>query len=499
MKREHLLWIEGNEVAAADGATFEVEDPATGEVAYEVARGKAADVDRAVAAARGAADEGPWPRMHPRQRGSVLRRAAELLRSKRMELAEVEVRSTGRPIREMYQQVGRIADWPEFFASVAETHEDRVVPAAGGLLNYVRRVPLGVVGQITPWNHPLLITIKKVAPALAAGNAVVVKPSEIAPVAPIELGRIFTEAGAPAGVINVVPGYGAEAGKALSEHAGLDKIDLTGGTETGRHIAAAGGRNLIPVQAELGGKAPVVVFDDVPVTTAVAGATFATFVASGQSCIAGARLLAQRTRYDTVVEALVDRVNSIRVGDPKDPQTQMGPLASRGQLERVTELVASARAEGATILCGGARMTGDAYDRGYFFAPTVITDVRQDMRIMQEEVFGPVLTVQPFDDEDEAITLANDSQFGLGAAVWTNDLKRAHVVAQRIRSGTVWINDHHRVDPASPWGGFKSSGMGSENGVVAYNDYTIQQSILVNLDRRTFDWFAPDAQDLRYS
>ncbi|MQA99138.1 MAG: aldehyde dehydrogenase family protein [Actinobacteria bacterium] len=498
-KRDHLIWIDAQEVAAADGSTFEVENPATGEVAFEVAHGKTADIDRAVAAARRAADEGPWPQMHPRERGPILRRAAELLRARRSELADVEVRSTGRPMREMHQQVGRTADWLDFFASVAETHEDRVVPAIGNLLNYVRRVPVGVVGQITPWNHPLLITMKKVAPALAAGNTIVVKPSEVAPVAPIELGRLLNEAGVPPGVVNVVPGFGAEAGKALSEHRGIDKLDLTGGTETGRHIAAAGGRNLIPVQAELGGKAPVLVFEDVPIASAVAGATFATFVASGQSCIAGARLLVQRTRYEELLRALIDRVSSIRVGDPMDPDTQMGPLASKQQLARVMELVTSARDEGATILCGGDRLGGDIFDNGYFFAPTLIADVRQDMRIMREEVFGPVLTVQSFEDEDEAVELANDSDFGLGAAVWTNDLKRGHLVAQRIRSGSVWINDHHRVDPASPWGGFKDSGVGSENGVVAYNDYTIQQSILVNLDRGSFDWFAPEARDLRYS
>lgn len=498
-KREHLIWIDGQELAAADGTTFEIENPATGEVAFDVAHGKTVDIDRAVAAARRAAEEGPWPQMHARERGPILRRAGELLRARGTELAEVEVRSTGRTLREMSQQVGRTADWLDFFASVAEAHEDRVVPAIGNLLNYVRRVPIGVVGQITPWNHPLLITMKKVAPALAAGNAIVVKPSEVAPAAPIELGRLLSEAGVPPGVVNVVPGFGADAGKALSEHRGIDKLDLTGGTETGRHIAAAAGRSLIPVQAELGGKAPVVVFEDVAIATAVAGALFATFVASGQSCIAGARLLVQRTRSEELVPALVDRVTGIRVGDPMDPKTQMGPLASRQQLERVSALVASARDEGATILCGGERLRGDFFDGGYFFAPTVITDVRQDMRIMREEVFGPVLTVQSFEDEDEAVALANDCDFGLGAAVWTNDLTRAHLVARRIRSGTVWINDHHRVDPASPWGGFKDSGIGSENGVVAYNDYTLQQSILVNLDRGAFDWFDPDAEGLRYS
>jgi acyl-CoA reductase-like NAD-dependent aldehyde dehydrogenase len=498
IKQDQLLWIDGREIAAQDGGTLEVENPATGETAFVVARGLGPDIDAAVDAARRAHDDGPWPHMHPRERGRILRAGAEILRARKEEIGEVETACVGRPLREMVQQVGRAPDWLDFFASVAETHEDLVVPASGELMNYVRRVPLGVVGAITPWNHPLLITMKKVAPALAAGNTMVVKPSEVAPVAPLELARALVEAGIPDGVINVVPGFGPEAGKALTEHKQIDRIDLTGGTETGRHVAAAAGRNLIPVQAELGGKAPVVIFDDVPVDVAVAGATFASFVASGQSCIAGTRLLVHERSVDEFVEKLVERTQRIRVGDPMQPGVQMGPVVSQRQLDRILELVESARAEGASVLCGGERLTGGTFGRGYFIAPTVITDVRQDMRIMREEVFGPVVSVQPYGDEDEAVALANDADFGLGAAVWTRDLTRAHLVAHRIRSGTVWINDHHRIDPASPWGGFKDSGIGSENGVEAYNDYTAAQSVLVNLSRTPFDWFG-SSEELRYS
>lgn len=489
------LWIGGEARPAADGRTFEIENPATGELAYSVAHGSPADIDAAVRAARRAAS-GQWPEMHPRERGRILRRAAALLAERTDEIAEIETRSVGRPIREMRPQVARVPEWLEFFASVAETHEDKVVPAVGRMLNYVRRVPLGVVGQITPWNHPLLITIKKVAPALAAGNAIVVKPSELAPVAPLELGRALVEAGIPDGVVSVVPGFG-DAGEALTQHPGVDRIDLTGGTETGRRVAEAAGRRLVPVQAELGGKTPVVVFGDVPPHTAVAGAAFAGFVASGQSCIAGTRLIVQRTIADAVTDGLVEQARAIRVGDPMDSQTQMGPLASQRQLERVLALVADARDKGAEILTGGERLA--AADTGYFMAPTVITGVTQDMRIAREEVFGPVITIETFDTEDEAIALANDSDFGLGAAVWTYDLTRAHHVAHKIRSGTVWVNDHHRIDPASPWGGFKDSGVGFENGVAAFDDYTAQQSILVNLDRSPFDWFAADGQPKRYS
>ena len=495
--RTHDLWVGGREVPAAGGATFDVENPATGGTAYRVAHGTAADVDAAVAAARRAA-AGPWPDMHPRERAHILRRAAHLLSDRADAIARLETLAIGRPLREMRQQLIRAPEWLEFFASSAATREDLVVPTSGRVLNYVRRVPVGVVGQITPWNHPLLITIKKVAPAIAAGNAVVVKPSELAPAGPLELGRALIDAGIPDGVVNVVAGFG-DAGRALVDNPGVDRIDLTGGTETGRRVAEAAGRRLVPVQAELGGKAPVIVFDDVPAEEAVAGALFAGFVASGQTCIAGTRLLVQRSIVDAVTEQLVERARAIHVGDPFDEDTQMGPLASRVQLERVLELVRSAREEGATVLAGGERLTGERHAGGWYMAPTVIAGVRPDMRIMRDEVFGPVITVEAFDDADQAVAMANDSRFGLGAGVWTRDIQRAHVVAQSIQAGTVWINDHHRIDPASPWGGFKDSGIGSENGVAVLRDYMIQQSILVNLDPAPFDWFAPGAADLRYS
>jgi acyl-CoA reductase-like NAD-dependent aldehyde dehydrogenase len=493
MATRYGLSIGGRDVPSAGGATFTVENPATGEAAYEVAHAGPADVDAAVAAARRAA-AGPWPAMHPRERGRILRRAGELLRERADELAELETRAVGRPLREMAQQVRRVPEWLDFYAAAAEAREDVLVPAAGKVLNYVRRVPLGVVGQITPWNHPLLITIKKVAPALAAGNAVVVKPSELAPAAPLELVRALVEAGVPDGVANAVTGFG-DAGRALVEHPGVDRIDLTGGTETGRRVAEAAGRRLIPVQAELGGKAPVLVFEDVPVEAAVAGASFAGFVASGQTCIAGTRVLVARELEQAFVAALVARARAIRVGDPFDPSTQMGPMASEAQLERVLVLVRDARADGASVLCGGERLEGE----GWYMGPTVITGVRPEMRLMREEIFGPVITVEGFAGEDEAVAMANDSPFGLGAAVWTRDIQRGHLVAQAIRAGTVWVNDHHRIDPASPWGGFKDSGIGTENGVATLDDYTLQQSILVNLDREAFDWFAADAGGLRYS
>ena len=453
---------------AADGGTFDIENPATRELAYTVAHGGADDVGAAVEAAR-RASEGSWPAMHPRERAHILRRAAATLLERSDAIAELETRAVGRPLREMRQQVRRVPEWLEFFASAAEAREDLVVPATGEVLNYVRRVPIGVVGQITPWNHPLMITIKKVAPALAAGNTVVVKPSELAPAGPLELARALIEAGIPDGAVNVVTGFG-DAGKALAEHPDVSRIDLTGGTETGRRVAETAGRRLVPVQAELGGKAPVLVFDDVPVEDAVAGAMFAAFVASGQSCIAGTRLVVHRDLVEPFIARLVERTEAIRVGDPMEQSTQMGPMASEVQLERVLDLVQSSRDEGAPVATGGERLTGDGLDRGWFMGPTVILGVRPGMRIMREEIFGPVITVEAFDEEDQAVTIANDSSFGLGAAVWTRDVRRAHRVAHALKSGTVWVNDHHRIDPASPWGGFKDSGIGTENGVAALED-----------------------------
>lgn len=493
------MWVGGKEAAAVSGEMLDVENPATGDVIFRVPRGRESDVSVAVAAARQAADDGPWPAMHPRERGAILRRAAAILRERSPQIAEIETRSIGRPLREMTQQAGRAPDWLDYFASVAETQEGSVVPASGSLLNYVRRVPLGVIGQITPWNHPLLITMKKVAPALAAGNTVVVKPSELAPVAVLEFARALTDAGIPDGTVNVVTGFGGEAGGALVEHPGLDRIDLTGGTETGRRVAQAAGRSLIPVQAELGGKTPVLVFGDVDVAEAVAGAAFAAFVASGQSCIAGTRLLVHRDIAGPVREGLVARCEAIRVGDPMEDRTQMGPVASGRQLERVLSLVESAVADGAVCLHGGQRLEVPGAEGGYYMRPTLLDGVTGGMRIMREEVFGPVVTLEVFGDEAEAIDLANRGDYGLGAAVWTNDLRRAHAVAHRLRAGTVWINDHHRIDPAAPWTGFKDSGIGFENGVAAVADYTVPQSVIVNLNRERFDWFGDDSRDLRYS
>ena len=494
--RDRGLVIGGREVDAVSGRTFAVENPATGETLAQVAEGDAADVDLAVRAATDAASV--WGGLSPLERANVLNRAADILARRMPEFVDVEVAQTGRPVREMKAQLARTPEWYSYFAAVARTHETAVHPFGGDYLNYTRRIPLGVVGLITPWNHPLLILTKKVAPALAAGNTLVVKPSEVAPLTPLMLAEVLDEAGLPAGAYNVVTGFGATAGAALTNHAGLAKIDLTGGTETGRTVAAIAGQRLIPVAAELGGKACVIAFEDMK-ADAAAGALFASFVAAGQTCVQGARLLVERAIHDEVVETITARARSLRVGDPTDVATQMGPLVSERQRDMVERYVAIGREEGATVAAGGARPTGDAYARGYYYQPTVFTDVTPGMRIAREEIFGPVVCVLPFDTEAEAIRLANDSEFGLAASVWTRELARGHRVAQAMEAGIVWINDHHRIDPSSPWGGFKDSGIGKENGIACYESYTKVQSVVVNLSEHPFDWFADDAGDKRYS
>jgi acyl-CoA reductase-like NAD-dependent aldehyde dehydrogenase len=493
-----LLHIDGEDVPAGDSGEFEVRNPATGELLYTVANGTSDDVDRAVQAGRVAFDDGRWHAMPARDRARILNRAAGLLAERIDEYARLETLQIGRTLREMRAQLKRLPEWLEYFGALAQTHEGTSPDFGADHLNVVRRVPLGVVGLITPWNHPLLITMKKVSVALAAGNSLVIKPSELGPAVPGKLVTLLEEAGVPPGVVNYVPGLGRSTGKALTEHRGLAKLDITGGTETGRVIAAAGGRSLIPVTAELGGKAPVIVFDDVDIDTAVAGVLFAAFIATGQTCVQGARILVSRKIYEPFVNKLVNRTRALRLGDPLDLQTQIGPLVSQAQRDRAATAVDRAREQGATVLAGGRVPDGAAYTDGWFYEPTIVADVGRKDDLWHEEVFGPVSVVTPFDDEDDAVCLANDSPFGLGASVWTQNVGRAVRVSRRLDIGIIWINDHHRIDPASPWGGFKDSGIGSENGIEAFRDYTRQQSLVINASGADFDWFGT-VEDLRYS
>jgi len=480
-------FIGGRESPSADGRTFEVRNPANGTLVARVAEGSTAEIGLAVDAASEAFADGRWSALPVRERYRILNSFADAIEAALPELATLEATCVGRPLREMRAQLGRIPEFYRYFAAVARTAEDAVTPFEGPYLNYVRRVPLGVVGQLTPWNHPLLILTKKLAPALAAGNAVVVKPSEYTPLTTLELARIALEAGIPRGVFNVVTGFGVEAGAALCAEKRLRKLDLTGGTETGRAVAKLAGENLVRVTCELGGKAPVIVLPDADLDRAAAGAVFAAFIASGQTCVAGARVLVHESQAGALLERMVARTRAIRIGDPLDLATQLGPLVSQRQLDRTARYVEIGRKEGASIACGGRRLDG-ALATGFFYEPTIFSGVRSSMRIAQDEIFGPVTCVLTYRDVDEAVRIANDIPFGLAASIWTADAARGMKLAERLDCGIVWVNDHHRIDPALPWGGMKDSGIGRETGLEGYREYTTTKSVIVNLDDPV-DWY----------
>ncbi len=481
--------IDGRETPSADGRTFEVRNPATGALVERVAEGGAAEIARAVDAGQRAFDDGRWSRIAVSERYRILNRLAQMIEDALPSLSMLESTCTGRPLREMSAQLSRLPEFYRYFAALARTAEDTITPFEGPYLSYVRRVPLGVVGQITPWNHPLLILTKKLAPALAAGNTVVVKPSEYTPLTTLQLAKMALEAGVPAGVFNVVTGFGGEAGRALASHAGLAKLDLTGGTETGRDVAQTAGANLVRFNCELGGKAPVIVLPDADLEKAAGGAIFAAFIATGQTCIAGARILVHESQAQDLIERMVARAVSLRLGDPLLAETQLGPLVSERQLQRTEEYVAIGKREGAEIACGGRRATNGTLGKGFFYEPTIFADVRSSMRIAQEEIFGPVTCVISYKDLNEAVHIANDIPFGLGASIWTSDAAKGIKLSERLNCGVVWINDHHRIDPALPWGGTKASGMGRECGIEGYREYTQTKSVVVNLEEPV-DWYA---------
>ena len=487
-------FIAGRFIPSVSGEYFPLISPETEQVTAEVANSTAQDVDDAVQAAHRAFSGCGW-RTQVELRIGTLRTLAAKLRQHMPALVEAEARVTGRPIREMRAQLGRLPEWYDYFASVAETLEDTLPPFGRGYLNYTRREPLGVVGLLTPWNHPLLILTKKLAPALAAGNAVVIKPSELAPLTINMLAEMIRDSGMPEGIVNVVHGFGAVAGKALAENKALAKVDLTGGTPTGRAVAAAAGRNLVKVAAELGGKACSIVFDDADLMAAVNGTVFAGYIASGQTCVQGARVLVPDSMYDRFAAAFVEKVSKLRVGPPLDNRTDVGPLVAKRQLDGVTKFIETGIREGATLAYGRAKVPSP----GWYVSPTVFTDVTNGMTIAQEEIFGPVVCILRYHSEKEAIDLANGTRFGLGMAIWTNDIRRAHSVAEQLEAGIIWVNDHHRIGPASPWGGYKESGIGRENGIDCYKDYTRIKSVIVKTTSDKFDWFDGTATDKRYS
>ncbi|TCD69876.1 hypothetical protein EIP91_005953 [Steccherinum ochraceum] len=504
----HHILAEGPKPELSEGRELlKVHNPATGTVLSSVVVASENDVSRTVRDAHDVYRMGSWSKMPTIERSATLNILARDLEDAVPMLARMETEQTGRAIREMTTQLSRLPEWLDYYAALLRTHSDIVAPTQGALLNYVKRIPLGVVGQITPFNHPLLIAIKKIAPALAAGNSVVVKPSEHAPLSVLEFAGLAANAGVPLGVLSVLPG-GPETGKQLASNPLVRKVDITAGTQTGRQLGGIVGSNLASFTAELGGKAPIVVFDDADPEAAANGAAFACFIASGQTCVSGSRLIVQKGIYDKFMDCFMKKVESIRrrMGDPLNPRTTMGSVISMHHLNRIEKMVQRERQGSGKILAGGERMKGkselDGFDfsKGSFFPPTVIEDVSLGDELWREEVFGPVVVVKQFLDEAEGVTLANDSQYGLGAGIWTENLSRAHRVADAIESGLVWVNTHHRNDPSSPWGGMKESGIGRENGVEAFMAYTQSKSTIVNIasadeTRTVQDWFAEEEEE----
>jgi 5-carboxymethyl-2-hydroxymuconic-semialdehyde dehydrogenase len=474
-------YINGTFVESVDGHRFDSFSPVTGEVVGRVAEGRASDVDAAVGAARRAFDDGDWPHLKQSERAAVLRRIAAEIRASADALIACEVRDIGVPVAQIRGMAARAAENFDYYAGVVSELHGRSFQVGDEFLNYTILKPVGVAGLIMPWNAPLMLSTWRIAPALAAGNTVVLKPAEWSPLSSVLLAAALDRAGVPAGVFNVVQGFGETAGAALAAHPGVDLICFTGETSTGRTIMAAGAPTLKRASIELGGKSPVIVFDDAEFDLAVDATLAQIFTMNGQRCTAGSRLLVQRPLYDRLVEAVAARAAKVRVGLPTDDRTELGPLISPEHLERVLGYIESARAEGARVLVGGGRPTRPELERGNFLEPTVIADVEAWMTVFNEEIFGPVLVASPFDTEEDAVRLANATPYGLAAYVWTRDVARAHRVAQAIDTGLCWINSQNVRDLRTPFGGVKQSGIGREGGDYAFEFYCNIETIHVAL------------------
>ncbi len=481
------LFIGGAFVDAIAGGTIPVLNPHDGSTITHIAEAREADVDAAVAAARAAFPA--WSRMAAADRGRLLLKLADRIEAEAESLARLESLDTGHPLRDTRGlDVPRTAATFRYFGGMADKLQGSVVPVETGFLNYVQRTPLGVVGQIVPWNFPLMFTSWKMGPALAAGNCVVLKPAEITPLSTLRIAELMAEVGFPPGVVNILPGYGHTAGQHLAEHPGVDKIAFTGSTATGRRIVQASAGNLKRVQLELGGKGANIVFEDAFLPAAINGSAFAIFHNQGQACIAGSRLLLHEKIADAFLDGFLKLAQSIKIGDPLDPSTEMGPLTSGQHQARVLDYCQIAHQQGGEVLTGGAPPQVQALSKGFYLQPTVVRAKPTD-RVCQEEVFGPFVSVSTFKDDAEAIEIANGTEYGLGGGLWTQHLARAHRVAAAMRSGMVWINCYKRVNPGSPFGGIGQSGYGREMGFEAMHDYTDAKSVWVNVDAQIPPWY----------
>jgi acyl-CoA reductase-like NAD-dependent aldehyde dehydrogenase len=468
--------IDGRERAGDEGRSFTAVNPTTGLPWGTFVESAASDIDAAVCAASGAL-AGPWGALSPTRRGRLMMAWGERIRAHAEVIARLESTQNGKLLGEMLAQARVVCDWLYYFGGLADKIEGRVIPLERrSVLNYTLREPLGVIGVIVPWNSPTFLTLMSCAPALAAGNTIVLKPSEVTSASAFELARLAEEAGIPPGVINVVTG-GRAAGEALVDHPRVAKICFTGSDAAGRAIASRAGARLASCTLELGGKSPNIVFDDAPVDNAVVGILSGIFAAAGQTCIAGSRAYVHERIYDEVLERLVGRAKAIRLGDPLQPETQMGPAATAVQLQKNESMVARAVDFGAEVACGGERASVAGLENGYFFQPTILHSLRAGNPLLQDEVFGPVLTLMPFKSDDEVLQLANGTRFGLAAGVWTRDFARAHAMARKLQAGTVWINTYRALAFNSPFGGFKDSGLGRVNGIESVDQFLQTKSV----------------------
>ena len=474
------LLIDGKFTPALSGRTFASHNPATGKLVAHVCEGDAADIDLAVAAAR-KAFEGPWSRFTPFERQACILRFSELVDQNFEELAMTDVLDMGVPITVSRSRRQRVLGLLRFYAGACTAIRGATTPDSlpGEMFTYTLKEPVGVVGAITPWNGPVVHTMWKIGPVLATGCTLVLKPAEDAPLTAIRLGELLLEAGVPPGVVNVVPGFGHTAGAALAAHRDVDKISFTGSESVGRKIIDASQGNMKRLTLELGGKSPDVVFADCDFKAAVPGAAMGVFANSGQSCTAGTRLLVERSIFKEFVDAVSDFAKTLKVGDGLDPDTQIGPLINQQQLDRVTGYIDLGRQEGARTVTGGRRLTEGAYGDGFFVEPTVLAEVTNDMKVARDEIFGPVVCAMPFDTFEEAATIANATSFGLGSGVWTQSLATAHRMAKAIRAGTVWVNTYGGLDPAVPFGGYKTSGIGRECGLEQMEEYLETKAVIM--------------------
>ena len=483
-------YIDNEWVEPSSGAYLDSENPFTGEIWARIARGNAEDADLAVKAAKQAFENSDWAEMRPTQRGKLLVGLAEIIEREAVRLGEIEVRDNGKLIAEMGAQTKYLAEWYRYYGGLADKIEGAVIPSdKPGMFNFTRYEPLGVVGMITAWNSPLLLLAWKLAPALAAGNTAVVKPSEFTSASSLEFMELIREAGFPKGVVNCITGLGLEVGQPMVDHPNLDKVAFTGSDASGQKIYESAAKKIIPVTLELGGKSPNIVFEDADFESAVMGAISGIFAATGQTCIAGSRLLVQRSIHDSFVERLIEVAKEAKIGDPMSTETHVGPVTTPPQYKKILDYIEVGRKEGAKCVLGGKPYAGDGLRSDRFVEPTIFTGVSNQMRIAQEEIFGPVLSVIPFDDEEEAIALGNDIVFGLAAGVWTSDIGRALRMSEKLKAGTIWVNTYRAVSYTSPVGGYKRSGKGRESGQESIKEFLQVKSVWIAQETTTANPF----------